>query len=306
MARPDKTSSALGAVAAVSAFLMWGLLPIYWIRLRVIEWEPMMAYRTVWTVIFAAVLVTASGRWPEVTRVFRSKVDALRATATSLLIGINWMLFLWAATHDHLVECSLGYFINPLVSVLLGCVFLRERMRGAKIVALLFGAAGVTSLLVQFGQFPWIAMSLACSFGLYGLLRKTARAESLPGLMVETGLMAIPAVIYIALQPGGPTGVFTPLDATETTLLLASGIATSLPLLCFGYGARRIALSTVGFLQYIGPTCMFLLAVFVYQEQLSDAQLIAFPLIWFGLAIYSWDAIRNRPASQAVTQPVNS
>jgi len=276
---------------------MWGLLPVYWKQLaRVPAWE-LLANRVLWTFVFAAAVVSVGRRWGEVTRLARSKAGVLRAVVCAALLGANWLIFLWAVNHGHLVDCSLGYFVNPLMSVLLGWLLLRERLGAWQIVAVTLAAAGVASILIGKGRLPWIGMSLAGTFALYGLLRKTAHVESLPGLVAEAALMTVPAGVYLAVSPGGAETAFAQLTAGEHLLLVGTGAITALPLLCFAYGARRIALSTVGFLQYLAPTCMFVLGVFVYAEPITGTDLAAFGLIWAGLAVYSADGVLRRPAA---------
>ncbi len=294
---PPKTGAHLGVGATMAAFVMWGLLPVYWKQLaRVPEWE-LLAHRVLWTFVFAAVVVSARRRWGEVAHLARSKAGALRAVACAGLLGTNWLIFLWAVNHDHVVDCSLGYFVNPLMSVLLGWLLLRERLGRWKLVAVTLAAAGVACILIGAGRLPWIGMSLAVSFALYGLLRKTAHVESLPGLMAEAAVLAVPGAVYVAMSLGGGEATFTRLTAGEHLLLVGTGAITAMPLLCFAYGARRINLSTVGFCQYLAPTCMFVLGVFVYDEPLTGTYLVAFALIWAGLAVYSADAVLRRSAA---------
>jgi chloramphenicol-sensitive protein RarD len=210
---------------------------------------------------------------------------------TTLLVACNWFLFIWAINSGHILQTSLGYYINPLVNVLLGFVFLKERLRRLQGVAVGLAAVGVTYLTISYGQFPWVSLALAFSFGLYGLVRKVAPVSALVGLTLETFLLSIPAAAYLVYIDGAGRGAFMHAGTTISFLLVGAALVTGLPLLLFTMGARLLRLSTVGFLQYIAPSCTFLLAVLVYREPLVPAQLFTFGMIWSALAIYSYDSV---------------
>jgi len=276
------------------AFLLWGVLPVYWKALQNVPASEILAHRIVWSLVFGALLLGLRRRRAELFRALRTRSDRLRVLASATLLGVNWFTYVWAVNHDFILECSLGYYITPLVNVLLGRVFLSERLRPWQIVAFALAAAGVLNLLVAAGRVPWIALVLAGTFGFYALGRKTSRLESLPGLVVDTTLLSIPALGYLGWLyvrgAGGASGA-----GWATWLLLAgAGAVTATPLILFAYGARRITLATVGFLQYIGPTGAFLLGVLVYKEPFGWVHAVTFGLIWAGLAIYSWDSVRRR------------
>jgi len=292
----DRNGAKVGAAMAVLAFLMWGLLAIYWKALPDVSPEEVLAHRIVWSLAFMAVLLIARKRWGEIFRALRSARDVGRLALCSLLLGANWYTFIWAIAHDRVLECSLGYYINPLVSVALGRVFLRERLRRWQALALVLACAAVANLLVSHGQVPWAGLVLAGTFAVYGLLRKTAKMDSVPGLTAETALLAVPAGAFLLWLDHAGRLAFFHVGRQTDVLLVGAGIVTALPLLLFSYAARRIRLATVGFIQYLAPSCMFLLGAFVYDEPLDLRRLATFMLIWAALAIYSWDNIVGRPS----------
>jgi len=210
---------------------------------------------------------------------------------TTMLLGINWFIYIWAVNNEHVLQASLGYFINPLVNVMLGMVFLKERLRPLQTASLVLAAIGVLYLTLDYGKFPWIALSLAFAFGFYALIHKMAPVGSLVGLSVEMLLLSGPASIYILLLDSQGTGALFHMGIKIDLFLMGSAFMTAFPLLLFTLGTRRLNLSTVGFLQYLAPSCMLLLGVFVYNEPLADAQILTFILIWTALCIYSADSI---------------
>jgi chloramphenicol-sensitive protein RarD len=211
---------------------------------------------------------------------------------TTMLLGFNWFIYIWAVNNEHILQASLGYFINPLVNVLLGMVFLRERLRPLQMVSLALAGIGVIYLTVQYGEFPWIALSLGFSFGFYGLIHKVAPVSSLVGLSVEMLLLSVPALAYIVFLDIEGTGALFHISIKIDLFLIGTAFVTAFPLLLFTLGARRLNLSTLGFLQYLAPSCMFLLGVFLFNEPLSSAQILTFVMIWTALCIYSTDSAR--------------
>lgn len=291
---PGPTASAearRGAVAAVAAFVSWGLFPLYWRQLVEIPAFQITAHRIVWCTLFVVgYLVWRKGLgWLPAALGRRHAVPML--AASSLLIGCNWMLYIWAVNNGHVVESSLGYFINPLVNVLLGVAVLHERLNGRQWLAVALAAAGVAWLTWSLGRAPWIALSLALSFGLYGLIRKLVAVESIPGLGVESLAMLLPALAYLAWCEQAGAGRFGRVGRYEDLLLVFSGIATALPLVWFAYGARRIPYSMVGIIQYIGPTLQLLTGVLLFKEPFSHDQLIGFGCIWAALGLYAMDGL---------------
>jgi chloramphenicol-sensitive protein RarD len=288
----------LGLLSATAAFLLWGLIPLYWRVLHGVPAGEVLAHRIAWSLPCLLLLLWARGAFGELGRALASPRTAVTLLVTTLLIGGNWFTFLWAVTHDHVLDSSLGYYINPLVSVLFGFLFLGERLRRAQRLAVGLAAVGIGILTARHGL-PWISLTLAVSFGLYGLLRKVVDATPMVGLFVEVALLwplAVGYLAWLALQGSGALGT----RGTGLSLLLAaSGPITVIPLLLFTYGTRALTLSTVGFVQYLTPTGHFILAVMVFGEPFSRAHLVAFAFIWAALLLYSLDlrrAMRRRSA----------
>ncbi|OIQ52128.1 EamA-like transporter family protein [Pseudodesulfovibrio hydrargyri] len=294
----DPKQKTYGFAAALAAFFGWGLLPVYWKALITVNPFEILCHRVVWSLIFIAIILTLRRGWRETLVPLRSRRDLLILTASSLMIGFNWLLYIWAVNNDHVLDTSLGYYINPLVNVLLGFVFLRERLRPLQMIAIGLAALGVVNSVVAQGQLPWISLALAISFGLYGLLRKIASVESLPGLFLETMVLGPFALGYILwLQAHGASALFHQgLDVD--LLLVGAGVATASPLIGFAYGARRLQLTTLGLLQYLAPSIAFLLGVFVYREPFNASHLLTFALIWSGLAVYTAESVMTMRAQR--------
>jgi len=279
---------------AVGAYSAWGLFPLYWKALKHVEPLQILAHRVLWSLVFAAALVAAAGRFAEIRTALGNRRTVVTLLGSTSLIGLNWYLFIWAVNTGHVLEPSLGYFINPLVNVLLGMVFLGERLRPVQWFCTLLASAGVISLAWAQATFPWIALTLAGSFGLYGLLRKTAQLESLTGLMLEAALLAPLALVFLFTREVQGTGVFGHADGLTHALLIIAGVVTAGPLLWFAHAARLLPLSLLGFFQYLAPTGQFLLAVFVYDEAFTHSHAVAFGCIWTALGVYSADAALRR------------
>ena len=288
---PDARRSASGVLYAGGAFLIWGLGPVYWKAMQAVPATEIIAHRVVWSFAFLAVLTLLQRRTAEFRSAFRPRILGI-LLVTSILVSSNWLIYIWAIHHGYLLQASLGYYVTPLINVLLGVVFLKERLTRPQTIAVLLAFAAVTARTVSLGEFPWIALTLGFSFGLYGLIRKVAPVSSLVGLTLETLLLTGPAVGYIGyLHHEGAAALFHVSGAMDA-LLIGTGVFTAVPLLFFNLGARRLHLSTVGLMQYIAPSCMFLLAVLAYGEPFSAAQALVFVLIWAALAMYSVDSIR--------------
>jgi chloramphenicol-sensitive protein RarD len=279
-------------VYAASAFLIWGISPIYWKALRALPAFEIILHRMVWSFFFLLPLIIMMRRWREFIGALKNHRTLLLLLLTALLVGTNWLLYVWAVNHDRLLQASLGYYINPLVNVVLGTVFLKERLRRLQILAVLLAAVGVIYLTFSYGHFPWIALTLGVTFGLYGLIRKIAPVGSLVGLTVETLLLSIPALVYLFYLDSHGRGAIFRINLKTDLMLMGCALVTAIPLLFFTLGARRLYLSTVGLLQYIAPSSMFILAVFLFREPFSSAQVVTFFLIWTALAIYSTDSVR--------------
>ena len=290
-----------GIFYAASAYILWGLLPLYWKPLREVPALETLSHRIVWCLAVVLLLLAYRRHWAWLGSVFRNRKVLATFIATSLLLSLNWFIYIWAVNVDRVVDASLGYFINPLVNVLLGMLFLKERLRFWQGMAVAVALAGVVYLTVSLGVLPWIALTLAGSFGLYGLLRKTATLNSLEGLTLETILLFLPALAYLLYREATGTAAFGAAGPTTTGLLAAAGVVTAAPLLFFASGARRLTLTLLGILQYIAPTLQFLIGVLIYHEPLGLARLIGFSLIWAALLIYTAEGIlRSRQATKPV------
>jgi chloramphenicol-sensitive protein RarD len=290
----------IGVVAGLSAYLLWGFIALFFKLLTHVPPVIVLSHRIVWSAVFVGAILTVQRRWGDVGAALRSRRGMAILGASTVMIAANWFVFLWAVTNRQVVQAGLGYFINPLVSVLLGMAFLRERLRTGQAWALLLAAAGVALQVFARGQVPWVALSLALSFGFYALLRKTAPAGPIVGLFVETILLLPPALICIVgAERFGPSGAghFT---GHTYAILASSGVVTAVPLLLFATAARRLRLATMGFLQFISPTCQLLLAVLAFHEPFTRWHLASFALIWAGLAVYTVDSARGYRAASAV------
>ncbi len=287
-----------GLLFGIVAYLVWGFFPIYFKAIAAVPPLQVLSHRIVWSVAFLFFLIFWRRRWDDLRTALTQRSSLLILVATSILIATNWLVFIIAVEHGEVLQSSLGYFITPFVSVLLGVLFLKEQLRRLQLVSLSLAAAGVIILTVLHGSFPWTALILALTFGSYGLLRKVVKTDSLIGLSVETFLLAPLAGCYLLYAAWQGEGVFLAGDTRITLLLLSAGVITAVPLLLFAAAARRLRLATIGFLQYITPTLHFVLAVLVYGEQFTSVHLVSFLLIWAGLVIYSWDAYRALTASR--------
>jgi chloramphenicol-sensitive protein RarD len=282
--------SLAGAACAIGAFLIWGLSPIYFKALRAVPAFEILMHRMVWSFLFLLPLVAFTRRRQEFIAALTSRRTILILLLTTLLVSGNWFVFIWAINNDLILQTSMGYYINPLINVVLGLVFLKERLRPAQIVAISLATIGVLYMTIEIGHPPWIALFLAFSFGFYGLIRKVAAVNALVGLTIETMLLSCPAVIYLLYIHVRGGGVFLRGDTMIDLLLPAAALVTALPLLLYTVGARQIHFSTIGILQYIAPSCTFLLAILVYGEPFRAAQLWTFLLIWSALFIYTVDS----------------
>lgn len=283
-----------GFLFAVGAYGLWGLFPVYWKLLHTVSSQEIVAHRIIWSLLFMLFLLAATKNVKPFLKQLKRKKILLVYSISGTLLGINWLTYVWGVNAGFIVETSLGYFINPLVSVLLGVVFLKETLNRQQWIAIAVASAGVLYLTFQYGALPWIALTLAFSFGTYGLIKKTAPLNSIDGLTMETLFMFLPAFIYILFVQTNGAGSFGT-ASTQTTLLLAlTGVVTAVPLILFAAAARRIPLSTVGILQYIAPTLQFSIGVWLYHEAFTQARLIGFSMIWLALIIYTVDNINSR------------
>jgi chloramphenicol-sensitive protein RarD len=290
-----------GILYGALAYGLWGVVPAFWKLLQQVPALELLGHRVLWGMLTLLALVMITKRFEATKQALRDRRVLAAMACSSVLLSINWGVFVYAVGAGRLLEASLGYFINPLVSVALGVIVLGERLRRAQKLAIALAALGVVALTVHRGHLPYLALVLAFTFGLYGLVRKTAKVESLAGSTIETGLMSPIALIGLGLLASRGGGAFGHADASTHALLVATGVVTTVPLLLFTSAARRLPLSTVGFLQYLAPTGQFLLAVLVYGEAFSSGTLAAFAIIWAGLAVFSYDAWQSssRPVAAA-------
>lgn len=274
-----------GILNGVIAYALWGFFPVYWKLLHDVPAPQLLGHRIGWSFLLLVAVILITRQWSN----FRSAVNArvLRIYfIAAILIGINWLLYVWAVNAGFIVETSLGYFINPLLSVLMGVLFLRERLRVAQWIPVILAAIGVAYLTIVYGRLPWIALSLAFSFGFYGLTKKLAPLGSLYGLTLETGILFLPAVIYLGITQANGTGAFLHSGVTADLLMIGAGVVTTIPLLLFASAAKQIPLSMIGILQYLAPTIQLLIGVFVYKESFDHTRLIGFGIVWLALAVF--------------------
>lgn len=279
-----------GLVPALLAYVAWGFFPLYFKALHGVPALEVLSHRVLWSVVLLAVATPLLGRWSTTLHALGAHKRLLVLTS-ALLIAANWGVYIWAVQAGRVLQASLGYFVNPLVSVLLGVVFLRERLRPLQLAAIAVAAAGVGYLVIDRGEIPWLPAALALSFGLYGLVRKRAGLDPIGGLLAETAILAPVALGHVALRAHAGEGAFGR-DLPTTALLVAAGPVTAIPLVWFALGVRSLPLSTVGILQYLTPSLQLLLAVALYHEAFTHAHAVTFGCIWAGLALYSWDSLR--------------
>jgi chloramphenicol-sensitive protein RarD len=282
--------SAAGLIMGVTAFLIWGITPAYWKQIPQISPLEIVLHRITWSFLFLMPIILWRGQWRDFIAVFTQPKRLSVLAITSALVSLNWLLYIWAVQNGHILQASLGYYINPLVNVLMGIVFLGERLRRMQLAALLVASMGVGYLTFFVGVFPWVSLTLAFSFAVYALIRKVAAVGPLVGLTIETLLLSIPATIGLAWLHASDVGAFLRDGWTTDIFLIGAALVTALPLLLFNVSARRLRLSTIGFIQYIGPTCMFLIGVLVYHEPFALPQLISYSIIWTALVLYTMDS----------------
>ena len=280
-----------GILYAAASYIMWGVFPIYFKALQDIPPAQILWHRIVWAFVLLLIVLASRRQWSWIAEVSRQPRTLAGFAASSMLLSLNWYLYIWSVNNDHVVDASLGYFINPLVSVLLGFMLLHERLRPIQWAAVALAAAGVAWLTVNAGHPPWIALGLALSFGFYGLLRKTAALGALEGLSLETFLLVPVALGALAWLSLNHENAFTQAALSGKLLLMAAGPITAVPLLLFAAGARRIPMSTLGLLQYSTPTLQLLLGVWLYDEPFGGLRLIGYAIIWAALALYSLDGL---------------
>lgn len=287
----DAKQTRQGIFFALAAYFMWGIAPAYFKLIQQVSADEILTHRIIWSFFFMLALISLGRNWPKVRAACQNRKRLLLLAVTALLIGGNWLLFIWAVNNHHMLEASLGYFINPLVNVLLGMLFLGERFRRMQWVAVALAFTGVLVQLWQFGSLPIIGLGLAFSFAFYGLLRKKIAIDAQTGMLIETLWLLPVAAGYLFLFADSPTSHLSANPWSLNLLLVTAGIVTTVPLLCFTAAATRLRLSTLGFFQYLGPTLMFLLAVTFYGETVGQDKLVTFGFIWAALILFTLDAL---------------
>jgi chloramphenicol-sensitive protein RarD len=286
---------------ALGAYVLWGLFPIYWKWLHDVPALQLISHRIVWSFILLMIVIIATRQWTKLRSTLTWRVLGIYLSA-GLLLSVNWLIYVWGVNTEHVVETSLGYFINPLLSVLLGMIFLKERLRPLQWLPVGLAALGVIYLTWTYGSLPWIALSLAFSFGFYGLVKKTSPLGSLFGLTLETGLVFLPALGYLVYVQIVGQGAFGHSGVVPDLLMVGTGIVTAIPLLMFASAARRIPLTMVGIMQYIAPTMQFLLGVLIYKEPFTTTRLIGFSLVWIALVVFWVEGFLARKVQRAIVE----
>lgn len=286
----------IGVLSAVIAYLIWGFAPMYFKQLLAVPALEILVHRIIWSILVLAILIVVLKLSRKLISVMANKKILSILALSSGLLAFNWFLFIWAVNNNKMLEASLGYYINPLLNMLLGFVFLRERLENLQKLSVLLALIGVLFLIISVGKFPWVALALASSFSIYGLLRKLIAVDSISGLFIESLLMAPLAIFYWMFFASDASNMID--NSTELNLLLLSaGVVTTAPLLFFTIAARRIKYSTLGFVQFIAPSIMFLLAIVVYKEPLESSRLVTFSFVWSGLILFVYSVLnRNRNA----------
>ena len=282
-----------GFLLALGAYLLWGLLPFYMKAVAHLPLAEVIAHRIVWSVPIAAAVLVWAGRTADFKAAIRSPRTIAMAALTAALISVNWGIYVWAIAVDRTVETALGYYINPLVVVVVGAVLLGEKLDRLQIAAVALATVAVTVLTIEGGKLPWVSLALAFSFAAYGFFRKTLPIGPSQGFLLEVLLLSVPALFYIVYLIATGQDHVVSSNGTDTALLIGCGPVTSVPLLLFAFGAKLLRLSTIGIMQYIAPTMVFLIAVLIFNEPFGTAQAVAFALIWAALAMYSWSMLTS-------------
>ena len=286
---------------ALGAYVLWGLFPIYWKWLHDVPAIQLIGHRIGWSFILLVIIIIVTGQWKKLRSTLTRRVLGIYLIA-GILLSINWLIFVWGINTEHVVETSLGYFINPLLSILLGLIFLKERLRPLQWVPIGLATCGVIYLTWTYGFLPWIALSLAFTFGFYGLVKKTSPLGSLYGLTLETGLVFIPALGYLIYAESVGLGAFGHAGLTSDLLMIGAGVVTTIPLLMFASATKRIPLTMVGIIQYVTPTLQFLLGVLVYKEPFTKTNFIGFSLVWIALIVFWVEGVLANRARKAFVE----
>ena len=285
-----------GILYALGAYITWGFFPFYWKLLAGVPALQLLVHRILWSFITLIAILLIARQWKTIQKALNRRVLTIYSVA-AVLIAINWLTYVWAVGQGFIIETSLGYFINPLLSVLLGVIFLRERLRPLQWLPIGLATLGVLYLTFAYGSLPWVALTLAVSFGFYGLVKKNAPLDSLPGLTMETGILFLPALGFLLYSEFSGTSAFLHTTPLLNLMLLGAGLVTIVPLLMFASAAKRIPLTMIGVLQYVNPTIQFLLGTFVYKEPFDHHRLIGFGIVWLALILFVLEGFLRRPKS---------
>lgn len=286
-----------GVLAAAFAYILWGLVPLYWKQLENVSSNEIITSRIVWSFVLTIIFVILIKQWKlllvDVKMLWKNQKSFWSLVAASYLISVNWYIFIWAVNNNHIVETSMGYYINPLISVLLGVIFLKEKLSKAQLLACAFALGGVLILVISYGTFPFVSLGLAFSFGIYGLLKKQIKLDATRGLVIETFFILPVALGYYIYLFAVDTPAMFNINISTTLLLIGTGVVTSVPLILFAIGAQNIPLYLVGFFQYIAPTMTLIIGTFVYGEKFGGIELVAFSCIWIAIIIFSFATVRE-------------
>lgn len=292
MQATDELTYRKGIFFTAGSYLLWGVLPLYWKKIDNVSSGEILAHRIIWSFIFMLILLSIQKEWGNIVeiskRLFSQPLVLLSLVLSSLLISINWFVYIWSVNHHHILETSLGYYINPLISVLLGMIFLKEKLNLWQKISMGLAFIGVLIITLQYGEIPWLALILAGSFGLYGLTKKMTKFNSVIGLTFETLVVTPIAFTYVSILASGGESAFFEFDTQTNLLLIGAGVATAIPLLLFASGAKRIPLFLVGIIQYISPTITLIIGIFLYHEPFTQIELITFTFIWGAILLFSF------------------
>lgn len=298
----QETNTKYGLSLGFIAYILWGFLPIYWKLLETFRADVVLTHRIIWSFIFMILFIVFTNKSDlfiaECKNLFKEKKKIFYIAFASVLISANWLIFIWAVQNDYVVQASLGYYINPLINILLGVIFLQEKLSNAQKLSFVLAAIGVTFLTLSYGVFPWVSLSLAFSFGFYGLFKKLVQIDSAFSLIIETFFVTPIALGYLFIMFGTGIGITSAHSPIDISLLLFSGVATAIPLLLFGYAVLHLPLSLAGILQYIAPTIMLIIGVFLYKEPFTFAHFITFLCIWIALILFVGSSFKKRQKEQ--------
>ncbi len=293
---PPVTQQRAGALSALTAFSLWGVFPVFWKQLAFLPAPDIVAYRTIWSLAFLLLILTVRRELRPLASALSSKKTVLWLFVSGSLLAANWILYVWATVNGHILEGALGYYLTPFLNMLCGALFYAERNNRLQVAAIAIALTGVAIQIPTVGHFPWIALSLALTFSIYGLCKKAAPLDSRMGITAETLLLVPAAILWLTLRPA-PESAAAGFSPGQWLLIAGTGLATTLPLLFFGHAVRHIRLTTIGIIQFIAPTLQFLSGWLIYGEPLGNARLFSFILIWTAIAIYAAGAVRHRPQS---------